>query len=375
MIRKLLLLFIFFFSWKNYSQLTPITPNTQISILTVGTANESHSLYGHTALRIQDASNGFDYIYNYGMFDFSTENFILKFVKGDMQYYAAAYSYEDFEYNYRIENRSIYEQVLDLSIEEKQLLFEKLSISLNPETKYYTYKFIDRNCTTKVVDILNEVLKNKPIEKKNTSDKTYREVLFPYAKNHFYEKLGINIIFGTKVDEPETKIFLPFDLYENLKIISYKNKPLVKESKTLFEATSVTYNPPIWDNMYTLIGILLIVIFLNNKITNIIYFSTIGAVGLLFSLIGLYSFHKEILWNYNIFLFNPIYLVIIYFICKNNLKWIRKTAFVCLFSLLIYILLMINKVHLFIVLPIIITNSIVLLRLIVTKEKLLSSVK
>jgi hypothetical protein len=375
MIRKLLLLFILFFSWKNYSQLTPITPNTQVSILTVGTANESHSLYGHTALRIQDASNGFDYIYNYGMFDFSTENFILKFVKGDMQYYAAAYSYEDFEYNYRIENRSIYEQVLDLSLEEKQLLFEKLSISLNPETKYYTYKFIDRNCTTKVVDILNEVLKNKPIEKKNSSDKTYREVLFPYAKNHFYEKLGINIIFGTKVDELETKIFLPFDLYENLKIISYKNKPLVKESKTLFEATSVAYTPPIWDNMYTLIGILLIVILLNNKLTNITYFSLIGVIGLLFSFIGLYSFHKEILWNYNIFLFNPIYLVIIYFICKNNLKWLRKTAFVCLFSLLIYILLMINKVHLFIVLPIIITNSILLLRLIIKKEKLLPSVK
>ena len=321
--QKLLLVFILFFSWKNYSQLTPITSDTQVSILTVGVANESHSLYGHTALRIRDASNDFDYIYNYGMFDFRTENFILKFVKGDLQYYAAAYSYDDFEYNYRVENRSIYEQILNLSLEEKQLLFEKLNASLNPETKFYTYKFIDRNCTTKVIDILNQVLEGKPIQKKNITDATYREVLFPYAKNHFYQKLGINIIFGTKVDEQETKIFLPFDLYENLKTISYKNKPLVQESKTLFEATAVDYSPPIWDSIYYFIGILLIVVVFNTKTTRYIYFGSIGAIGLLFSFIGLYSFHREILWNYNIFLFNPLYLLLIYFTIKNNSEWMK----------------------------------------------------
>jgi len=373
--QKLLLVFILFFSWKNYSQLTPITSDTQVSILTVGVANESHSLYGHTALRIHDASNGFDYIYNYGMFDFRTENFILKFVKGDLQYYAAAYSYDDFEYNYRVENRSIYEQILNLSLEEKQLLFEKLNVSLNPETKFYTYKFIDRNCTTKVIDILNQVLENKPIQKKNITDETYREVLFPYAKNHFYQKLGINIIFGTKVDEQETKIFLPFDLYENLKTISYKNKPLVQESKTLFKATAVDYKSPIWDTIYCLLGILLIVVVFNTKTTRYIYFGCIGSIGLLFSLIGLYSFHKEILWNYNIFLFNPLYLLLIYFTIKNNSEWIKKTVYLCLFSLLIYVLYMLNKVHLFIVLPIVVTNAIILLRLIVKKEKLLPSVK
>lgn len=375
MTRKLLLVFILFFSWRNYSQLTPITPDTQVSILTVGSANESHSLYGHTALRIHDASNGFDYIYNYGMFDFNTENFILKFVKGDLQYYAAAYSYDDFEYNYRIENRSIYEQVLNLSFEEKQLLFEKLIASLTSDTKYYTYKFIDRNCTTKVIDILNQVLKNKPIQKKNSIDKTYREVLFPYAKNQFYQKLGINIIFGTKVDQQETKIFLPFDLYENLKIITYKNKPLVQESKTLFEASAIDYKPPFWDTIYSLIGILLIVVLLNNKVTKIIYFGSIGGIGLLFSFIGLYSFHREILWNYNIFLFNPLYLLLLYFIVKNNLEWTRKIVLTCLFSLLIYVIYMINKIHLFIVFPIIITNTILLVRLLVKKEKLLPSVE
>ena len=131
--KKIFLLFNFLFIISSYSQTYPITENTKISVLTVGTANESHSLYGHTALRIYDSKTNIDIVYNYGMFDFNTENFMLKFVKGDLQYYAAAYPYQDFEYNYHEENRSIYEQVLNISLSEKQQLFEKLNTFISIE--------------------------------------------------------------------------------------------------------------------------------------------------------------------------------------------------------------------------------------------------
>ena len=270
------LLFLIQFSVSYCQQLT-VSENTKISVITVGLADEVHSLYGHTALRIQDSKLNFDLVYNYGMFDFRTENFVAKFAKGDLQYYAAAYPYADFEYSYREDNRSIYEQVLNLSVTEKQTLFDKLNTSLLPENTFYTYKFIDRNCTTKVIDIVNEVLENKPIVKKNSDATTYREVLNPYTENHFYEQLGINVIFGQKTDRQATTLFLPLDLYHNLKNCRYKNKSLVSETNIIFEANRTSPKSYL-DSIYSLIAILFLFVIANKKVTNCIYFSVLGEV-------------------------------------------------------------------------------------------------
>ena len=366
MTKKILFLLFFIQFSIGYCQQSPISENTKISIITIGIADEVYALYGHTALRIQDSKSGIDLVYNYGMFDFATENFVAKFAKGNLQYYAAAYPYADFEYNYREENRSIYEQVLDLSLLEKQNLFNKLSMSLLPENTFYTYKFIDRNCTTKVIDIVNEVLENKAIVKKNINSSTYREVLFPYASIHFYEQLGINIIFGQKVDNQATTIFLPLDLYDNLKIISYKNKPLISETNTVFEANRTTPFSYL-DSIYSLIAILLLFVILNKKATNIIYFSVLGFMGLFFSVMSIYSFHKELFWNYNILLFNPLFLFLVFFMIKNNVKWVKKLSLIGLLFLGSYSFYMIGKIHFVIVLPIIIATVILLFRLFLKK--------
>lgn len=360
---KTLLLFICFISFHTSFSQPLVSDNTIVSILTVGTADASHSLYGHTALRIKDDTKNIDLVYNYGMFNFSTPNFMFKFVKGDLQYYAAAYPYDDFEYSYRVENRSIYEQVLNLSIAEKESLIKKLNTSLSSDDKYYTYKFIDRNCTTKVIDIVNEVLQGKPIQKKNIDSKTYRDVLYPYVQDHFYQKLGINIIFGSRVDDTASTMFLPFDLLNNLKNTTYKNKPLVTQTNTIFKAN----RPSAFsfaDSIYTLMLILALFIIINKKAMQVTYFFILGTIGLLFSLIGLYSLHQEVLWNYNILLFNPLFLPLIYFMITNNTKWVKKLSWIGLASLAIYTAYMLNKIHLLIVLPITITTAILLLRLI-----------
>lgn len=368
MSKKLLLLFFFIsLSLRGFSQHSPITENTKVSILTVDVADESHTLYGHTALRIQDATTHFDVIYNYGMFDFRTENFILKFVKGDLQYYAASYPYDDFEYSYQVENRSVYEQVLNISLAEKQQLFEKLNTSIFSDDRFYTYKFIDRNCTTKVIDVVNSVLKSKPIQNTLHKKESYRDVLFPYANNHFYMQLGINIIFGSRVDHEAETLFLPLDLMDVLKNTSYKNKPLVSETTTNFKANR-TPSFSFLDSIYSLIAVLLLFVLLNKKATNCLYFFILGSVGLLFSLIGMYSFHKELLWNYNVLLFNPLFLLLVFFILRNNTKWIKKTCIICLFFLGSYVVYMFSKVHLIIVLPFIIATGIQLARLLLKKD-------
>lgn len=128
--KKIFLLFLFLCSAFSFSQNPQLSENTQISILTCGRGEELYSTFGHTALRIKDETNQLDIVYNYGMFDFRTENFYLKFVKGDLQYFMNVTSFEDFILEYQMDKREVVEQTLDLSITKKQELFNLLNNNL-----------------------------------------------------------------------------------------------------------------------------------------------------------------------------------------------------------------------------------------------------
>lgn len=360
--KKLLSFLFLFVFFQGFSQEFQLSDNAKVSIITIGTATPSYALYGHTGIRFKDTNNNLDVVFNYGAFDFETPNFMLRFVKGDLQYFVTSNSYADFEYSYQYENRSIYEQELNLPIDKIRILFNKINNSMSSNERFYTYKFIDKNCTTMVIDKVNEVIGDNTIGFQKPQEKTYRSVLFPYANEHFLQQLGINIIFGTKVDEKASKLFLPLDLMQELKEVKYEGKPLVKETKTVFEAKQIPLAFNFFDSIYILILFLIGIVLINNQKLTFVYFTILGLLGLFFSLIGLYSLHQEVLWNYNVLLFNPFYLVLLYFGYKNNSVKFKRVKWLTLLLLVVYVILLINKVYLISVLPIIIANFILLFR-------------
>ncbi|NHN26184.1 DUF4105 domain-containing protein [Flavobacterium jejuense] len=369
MMQKLLPFFFIVLSFIGYSQNIQLSEEAEVSILTCGTGNESYSLYGHTAIRIKDNQNNLDIVYNYGTFDFETPNFILKFVKGDLQYFMSVSKYPNFEYGYQYENRSIYQQKLSLSRAQQQQLFESLNSDLNSNKRFYTYKFIDRNCTNMVVDKINTILGETIIKTEEPVEITYREILFPYSKQHFFEQLGINIIFGTKVDQKATRLFLPFELLEVLKSTPLNKKQLVSETKTLFEARPAAFEPSIFNSIYSIILVLALILLANKKWLNIIYFIGIGFVGIFLCLVGFYSFHEEIMWNYNALLFNPLYLIFLFYYFKNDSKKIILWSKIILAILLGYLVYILNKIHLYLMLPFIMAHFIFLSKLILQNKK------
>jgi hypothetical protein len=363
LLKKIFVCILLFGSiYNSRSQDVQLSESAKISVLTCGTGNESYSLFGHTAIRVSDIENNLDVVYNYGAFDFDTPNFVMKFTKGDLNYFIVNNRYVDFINQYNYEKRDVYEQDLDIPLALKQKLFDNLSQSLLSDERLYQYKFIDNNCTSKVVDVINKTLNAKVITKKTDTDQTYRSILFPYFDNHFYEKLGTSIVFGTKVDQMGTKIFLPFELQKSLKLIQYQNHPLCKENKTL-----ITFEKEIasswWNNCYTYILLLGFVILINKKSIDYIYLTTIALLGLLFVFLGFYSFHQELEYNYNVLLFNPIIFLVLYFWSTKNSKWTYKLSVFNILLMIVYFFFIITKVHLFIVLPILITNLFVLTRL------------
>ena len=361
-LQKIIVFILFWMSIPlSFSQTIPLSEEAQISVLTCGTSNEVYALFGHTAIRVKDKRNGVDEVYNYGAFDFGTPNFALQFVKGNLQYFAVANSYPDFIANYSYEKRSVYEQVLNISAPQKQRLFALLNESLLLENREYTYKFIDQNCTSMAVAVINKAINQEVIVKKGDLKTSYRSILYPYFNNHFYEQLGTSIIFGHKTDQAGTAIFLPFELKQSLNQIQLGQSPIVKQNNTLLEFKPEP-NSSWWNNPYTYLVVLAFVLLINKKTTDTVYLASMGVLGIAFVILGFYSTHLELGNNYNILLFNPILLVLLYFAKANNTKWMKYTLTINLIALGIYTLLLLNKAHLWIVAPLIITSGVVLVR-------------
>jgi Domain of unknown function (DUF4105) len=348
---------------NSFGQSIPLSKAAKISVLTCGTGNESYSLFGHTAIRVTDTAQNIDVVYNYGAFDFGTPNFVLKFIKGDLHYFIVADSYADFIYSYSFEKRSVYEQELQIPDTTKQQLFDNLNKALQSEERYYTYKFIDKNCTSMVVDIINKTINTTAITKKTDTETTYRSILYPYFDNHFYEKLGTSILFGKKVDAFGTKIFLPFELLKALKRSTFENHPLVKKETTLLKFEQEIPHSW-WNNPYTYLLTLVFILALRNKSVDFIFLSVLAVLGLLFLGVGFYSSHKELEYNYNILLFNPTLMGVLYFQYTKNKKWLNYLLQFNLLCFALYLMILINKAHLVLMLPLLLTAAIILVKLI-----------
>jgi hypothetical protein len=368
-LQKFLFLLLFLgFTSLGFSQNLILSDNARASVITCDTGNESYSLFGHTAIRIADPDNSIDMVYNYGAFDFATPNFVIKFAKGDLQYFAVAHPFADFIDQYVYEKRSVYEQELIIPAVYKQQLFDNLNAALQSEERFYTYKFIDKNCTSMVVDMLNKTLGARVIVKKADTDITYRTILYPYFNNSFYQKLGTSIIFGTKVDALGTQIFLPFELQKSLALIQFQKHPLCKASQTLLEVQKEVPNTW-WDNSYTLLLLLGIILLINKTGVDLFYFAIMGLLGVFFVFVGFYSSHQELACNYNILLFNPGLLLLIYFYARKYKKGIYYACLFHLLSLAVYLVVMGNKAHLWIVLPLVVTSTVLLLKMVFWNSK------
>ena len=359
MTKKIFSIVFLLFHFISFSQNPNLSEKATVSIFTCGRGNELYTTFGHTAIRIKDSINNLDVVYNYGAFDFRTENFYLKFVKGDLQYFINASSYEDFIFEYQSENREVIEQTLNFSLAKKQELFDLLNASLFSEERSYTYKFIDRNCTTMVVEKINKIIGKELIQKVDDKSISYRELLYPYFENHFYYKLGINIIFGAKTDTKAVKLFLPVELMHSLAKAKIDKKSFVTKTETIVKGAELDSTFSFVNSIYFIITLLILIAITNKKPAFLTYLFSTGLFGLFISLVGFYSLHKEVLWNYNALLFNPLFLVLPFL--KGN--WFRKTTIACFVMIGIYIVIMIPKPHLLLIMPFITITSYMLFKL------------
>jgi len=237
-----LAVFLSIFSITGFSQ--KLSENASISLITIAPGNDLYSVFGHTAIRVQDSVLQIDKAYNYGTFDFDDPNFYVKFVKGDLNYMISDGNFQYFLQYYISENRSVTEQKLNLSQLQKQQLFDFLEWNLLPENKFYLYDFFFQNCATVVRDVFEKQLSGSISFRAEDKNYTFRNMLHQYlGEDKEWNKLGIDLILGARADKiatPREYMFLPDYLMYATQTARLKTDSatfdFAQKSETLFQS-------------------------------------------------------------------------------------------------------------------------------------------
>ena len=206
-----------------------------ISLLTCSPGQELYSRYGHTALRVQDTERHVDFVFNYGVFTFNTDNFYWKFVKGETYYQLGIDPTTWFLEENEMEHRTVYEQPLNLSKEQAEAVTQALWTNFRPENRSYLYNFVFDNCATRPYYLLKHVLGDTILSTYNEWEGvTYRRYIQHYTGKDSWEDFAINMIFGTRADKPmtgEDVLFLPEALMKYMQTATLADgTPLVKDA-------------------------------------------------------------------------------------------------------------------------------------------------
>ncbi|WP_291865776.1 DUF4105 domain-containing protein [Maribacter sp.] len=371
-------MFALFFSIVNNAQKKiELSPLSKISVLTIGTEEELSSKFGHSAFRIQDPTLGIDVTYNYGMFDFNAPNFYLKFTTGKLPYRLARHSFDNFMYSYKIENRWVKEQMLNLNLKEKNALLQFLENNLLPENKYYKYDFLFDNCATKIPDVLKKVVGEnlKPSYNHLKNQSSFRELIHISLETNEWSTFGIDLALGSVIDKkaaPEEYQFLPIYVYHQLEHTSKKdNTPLVSKTEMILktkekEKTNVfILSPFFWFGLFfILVTALTIKDYSTNKRTKwldfIIFFST-GIAGILILFLWLGTDHNATAWNFNILWAFPFNLYVAFVFRKNNLpNWVKIYLITLLSLILISLFIWAAKIQIFSIIIVFVLLSLVI---------------
>lgn len=219
----------------SFAQAQPLSENARISLITCTPGEELYAKYGHTAIRVYDPDTQWDVVFNYGIFDFNTELFYWKFVRGETWYELGVTSTQYFMSEYASSGRTVYEQTLNLTLTQRESIWQALITNYQPENREYLYNFVFDNCATRPFIIIENTLGDS-IQSDYTGYKgqTYRSFLRHYTGIHSWANAGINLLFGPKADQTmgdRERLFLPEELMLYIHQAKLSNgQPIVYDS-------------------------------------------------------------------------------------------------------------------------------------------------
>ena len=319
-----------------------LSENSRVSILTIDPGEELYTIFGHTALRIQDSEAGIDNVYNFGTFDFQTPFFYIKFLKGNLDYFLSIDNYESFLAFSASEQRRVHEQTLDLDYPYRQQIYARLNHIYRSDERYYRYDFFYDNCATRIRDaILSPAHLQLHYDTTAFCCKTFRQLLEPFISNRYLVNLGVNLALGREADKTAGSLdfmFLPFYLFHILEASS-----MVYRTEILVDAPSGPGKPGLFSLIFPY-ALVLTVAGLSwfRKTRSVIFYALnalVALTGIILLLMTLFSLNSAFRDNASLMWTLPALIILL---TRNR---VRKTVEIVTCVLLIVLLIAGKKIY------------------------------
>lgn len=308
-----------------------LSEEASISILTSAPHDEEvFTVFGHAAFRVNDPLANYDVVFNYGIFDFSKPNFILRFAMGHTDYILGLNHYAHYLPEYQMRGSDVTEQVLNLNAPDKNALFSALMRNAQPENRVYRYNFFFDNCATRLPAMIENSIEGELIYPEAPEKKTFRQSVHACTARHPWLTFGIDLALGSATDRPMTtteRMYLPEYLRQTMagttvSLSDGTTYPLIAETRVTEAFAADDEERPIWDTVFTPIvcGWLLFLFVISltlreirkkktYRVFDITLFTLAGLAGCLLFFLCFISEHPAIWPNWSVIWLHPFHLI------------------------------------------------------------------
>lgn len=236
-------------------------------LITVDVGSMVWDNFGHSALRVVDEEHNTDTVYNWGLFDTSggVWRFSFNFFKGIMNYQLGSSSPAAEFGSYRQQQRTVWQDRINLTSSQKEILYKRLLWNVRPENVVYPYHYFFDNCTTRLRDYLDEALGGRIRAATDTpTDNTFRDLVTYHYRSVPLIEFSLDLLMNANIDRTVSgweEMFLPLSLRARLMPLTSdvadagQRLPLLSDSSVIMEFAS----PQAGANPYYLAGLFLFV--------------------------------------------------------------------------------------------------------------------
>jgi hypothetical protein len=287
----------------------------------------AYTVYGHTAIRINDKMNNVDIVYNYGMFNFSSPNFLYRFTKGELDYKLGVGGFAGFLEEYSERKSGVTEQILNLTKEERQRISDALFINYLPQNRTYLYNFLFDNCSTRPRILLEKNIAGKIEYPEILEQTTFRTIIHRANRNHRWLTFGIDLALGAPLDDiigQSPQLFIPDNLmrvFEHAKIIRANGsvENLVNETRKLAPSYPAV-EKPLDSNPTVVLWLFFVFVLLLSfwerrrkkyfRLFDFVLFFAYGLTGCLLFFLSFISIHPAVFPNFSMIWAHPLHIVL-----------------------------------------------------------------
>ena len=275
--------------------------------------------------------SGIDAVFNYGIFNFNAPNFILRFALGETDYQLGVTDYERFAAEYYYLERDVWQQELNLTVQEKEKLIMLLEENYRPENRIYRYNFFYDNCATRPRDLIEKSIDGTLQYADDMTDTdsgiSFRDLLHKYSKGHPWSRFGMDLCMGSQADRTINRrlmMFVPFYVQEYFNQARIVNKegearPLVLNEEKIIvtgneeaEQSSDGFTPMQTALLLLILTAAATIYGIRRKKTlwgiDFALFFAAGTAGCILAFLALFSQHPAVSPNYLLFVFHPLHL-------------------------------------------------------------------